>query len=490
MEAKYYSIVVIALLLYCITGLFVTKIFAQNLMNKDMNTCLVNWSDLVQITSDSANSFTLNQSVVSYDSMVFCIWKSGIADTSLYALSYDNGEHWTAPFRMYLPTVSHYRVVSYGTHIYIVFNHGGFPDPEMVYFSHSSNFGLSWDSTRILFPKRMLCFAHKDNMLFINFIDSTGTSRTAVSLNYGRTWNVKGPAPSFYDMIATSYGLCGVYTEVVNSAQEIVYRRSGNFGTSWENPETLSTIDNITGQLPSIAADSNNNIYVDWMDGKYGGTWGGTLLFRKGMNNGTIWLPEKRLTVEPICVFSDIAVYKNTIQIVWDSYEYPDSEYCYFSLSNDLGESWCMPQKFSTSMPVDGGGHPDITVGNYSHIVWWRNYSNPEIFYRRAEVGQTGIINNIEVNPSITVFPAFPNPFNSTINITFKINERKTISVKIYDVLGRVTKELANDEYFSGYFSVYWDGTDNSNTTVASGIYFVQVSSDNRRYYQSIILTH
>jgi hypothetical protein len=68
--------------------------------------------------------------------------------------------------------------------------------------------------------------------------------------------------------------------------------------------------------------------------------------------------------------------------------------------------------------------------------------------------------------------PSYPNPFNPATTINFDLPEPSTVSLVLYDVLGRVVAELANGQKEAGYHSVGWSATGN-----ASGVYFARFTA-------------
>jgi hypothetical protein len=68
----------------------------------------------------------------------------------------------------------------------------------------------------------------------------------------------------------------------------------------------------------------------------------------------------------------------------------------------------------------------------------------------------------------------YPNPFNPTTTIKYGLPEESQISLKIYDLLGREVTTLVEDKKMPGNYSITFDGCH-----LSSGIYFVQLKSDN-----------
>lgn len=73
----------------------------------------------------------------------------------------------------------------------------------------------------------------------------------------------------------------------------------------------------------------------------------------------------------------------------------------------------------------------------------------------------------------------YPNPFNATTIINFKIPLSLTNSlteITIYDINGEKVKTLLKETLPSGNYLTRWDGTNNYNSSAASGVYFYHVS--------------
>ncbi|TSA37096.1 MAG: hypothetical protein D4R64_06170 [Porphyromonadaceae bacterium] len=65
----------------------------------------------------------------------------------------------------------------------------------------------------------------------------------------------------------------------------------------------------------------------------------------------------------------------------------------------------------------------------------------------------------------------FPNPFNRTTGISFKITEESPVILDIYDFSGRRVMELLNRTLLPGDFTFYWNARDKSNHDVNPGTY-------------------
>ena len=71
----------------------------------------------------------------------------------------------------------------------------------------------------------------------------------------------------------------------------------------------------------------------------------------------------------------------------------------------------------------------------------------------------------------------FPNPFNPTTTIRFEIQRGAFTDISVYNILGEKVATLASQMLAPGYYTVQWNGTNNSGNSVASGVYFVRMNA-------------
>ncbi len=69
----------------------------------------------------------------------------------------------------------------------------------------------------------------------------------------------------------------------------------------------------------------------------------------------------------------------------------------------------------------------------------------------------------------------YPNPFNPSTTIHFNVGKRAKVSVVLFDVTGKEVTTLVNDSKEAGSYSVRWNGTSGSGTSVATGTYFCRM---------------
>ena len=78
---------------------------------------------------------------------------------------------------------------------------------------------------------------------------------------------------------------------------------------------------------------------------------------------------------------------------------------------------------------------------------------------------------------------AYPNPFNNSTNIDFNIPNDANVTVQIYNLLGKEVATLIDSRMDAGYHHLIWDAN-----SIASGIYFIHMNSNNFTQTEKIIL--
>lgn len=73
----------------------------------------------------------------------------------------------------------------------------------------------------------------------------------------------------------------------------------------------------------------------------------------------------------------------------------------------------------------------------------------------------------------------YPNPFNPSTTIEFSIPEshQGAVTLRIYNMLGQLVRELENAELTPGVYRKIWDGTDEQGMRSASGIYIYRMQA-------------
>ena len=88
------------------------------------------------------------------------------------------------------------------------------------------------------------------------------------------------------------------------------------------------------------------------------------------------------------------------------------------------------------------------------------------------------------------LFQNYPNPFNSFTKIDYQIigKSYQDVELTIYNLLGQKVKTLRRERQNGGYYTVLWDGTNESGDLVSSGIYVYQLKTDDFKMEKKLLL--
>ncbi|MCK5035633.1 MAG: T9SS type A sorting domain-containing protein [Candidatus Sabulitectum sp.] len=85
----------------------------------------------------------------------------------------------------------------------------------------------------------------------------------------------------------------------------------------------------------------------------------------------------------------------------------------------------------------------------------------------------TGIEEAHGVNPMLALETAGPNPFSSSLTITYSIPEQSRVELAVFDLTGRLVEELVNDQRSGGTHSVVWSPT----VETPNGYYLIRLDA-------------
>ena len=123
------------------------------------------------------------------------------------------------------------------------------------------------------------------------------------------------------------------------------------------------------------------------------------------------------------------------------------------------------------------GGVSDVTV----------TFAGPTTVEAVALVNEAQIMSTtakiVPVPVEYSLTQNYPNPFNPTTTIAYALPEAAKVKVSVYNTLGQVVAELANEQMQAGYHTVSWDAG-----SVASGVYFYRIEANDFTATKRMIL--
>ena len=126
------------------------------------------------------------------------------------------------------------------------------------------------------------------------------------------------------------------------------------------------------------------------------------------------------------------------------------------------GTTWTF-QESGTSATFYGVSFSDRNTGT---VVGW-------VILRTTNGGVTFVNHtSSEIPESFSLYQNYPNPFNPVTIITFRLQSKAFVSLKVFDTLGREISNLLSKELPSGPYSQQWNATG-----FPSGVYFYRLQA-------------
>jgi photosystem II stability/assembly factor-like uncharacterized protein len=83
-----------------------------------------------------------------------------------------------------------------------------------------------------------------------------------------------------------------------------------------------------------------------------------------------------------------------------------------------------------------------------------------------------GILPNARVPDRFSLSQNYPNPFNPNTTIKFQLPKQAFVSIKVYDLLGKLVSTLVNENKDAGYYDIKFDAS-----KLASGLYIYKIEA-------------
>ena len=111
----------------------------------------------------------------------------------------------------------------------------------------------------------------------------------------------------------------------------------------------------------------------------------------------------------------------------------------------------------------------------YIMLYATKTYSGVNLSVNSVPTSLKELLNTQNIPKKYNLSQNYPNPFNPSTTISFGLPEQSTVSLQIFDVLGKVVGELLQNEYLpAGTYNYSFNAKN-----LASGIYFYRLHTNN-----------
>ena len=128
--------------------------------------------------------------------------------------------------------------------------------------------------------------------------------------------------------------------------------------------------------------------------------------------------------------------------------------------------------------------HRLLSKGSSLYWIYMKalSYTTISIVYRKLDIIPT--VNEKSLSPDIKIAP---NPFNEQFELTCNNILSKHISIRIFDVYGRMVYKTSIDNIQNGQLDFRWESANNKGNLLLPGIYVLQILDGTKVYCAKII---
>ncbi|MFQ6613828.1 MAG: T9SS type A sorting domain-containing protein [Fidelibacterota bacterium] len=269
----------------------------------------------------------------------------------------------------------------------------------------------------------------------------------------------------------------------------MIYAPSSNVIETFDSTTSVFTGDLLISQDPGFSSQTLHTLHPYGSGQEYIATLGVPIIIQTGMN----------------LTYRDIAI----VEPGEPGAEYPDySMWDYVTVEGSTdGINWTLlidpydaraNGAWLQSYNAGGGANESMLV---THTIALNDFfAEDQLVYIRFRLYADGYVTgwgwaiddvtigsgalntsaNATLPTELTLYPAYPNPFNGTTVISFQVSATGPIDVQIIDLLGREIRTLARHKPVNGGETIFlrWNGKNNAGQTAASGPYWVRLSTD------------
>jgi hypothetical protein len=162
----------------------------------------------------------------------------------------------------------------------------------------------------------------------------------------------------------------------------------------------------------------------------------------------------------------------NVIIISTQNRSFPNGQGALASISIASEQSYEMSYALLSNVMITNGNADSLGV-----VVHNLDWSNKSLIAKNDEP------------QSCTLGQNFPNPFNPSTKIVYRLQKASQVRLSIYDITGREVNRLVDRFQSSGEYTFVWNSNDSNGQKLASGMYFARLKVDNISVSRKMVMT-
>ena len=107
------------------------------------------------------------------------------------------------------------------------------------------------------------------------------------------------------------------------------------------------------------------------------------------------------------------------------------------------------------------------------NVGYWTDYSNTvSVLIESLDLDEDS-----KVLSDYKIHQNYPNPFNPVTTLSYELAKGGPVNIVIYDMNGRIVKNLLNKYQNAGLNSIKWDATSDQGKQVSAGMYIYSIET-------------
>ena len=154
------------------------------------------------------------------------------------------------------------------------------------------------------------------------------------------------------------------------------------------------------------------------------------------------------------------------------------------------------PQHFDISLALPPQPFPTAwDPDEYAIVAWVQGITaggaSTEI-HQTTEITPAPDVTGIDPrNPTVAYLgKSWPNPFTQDASIPFAIDRSGHVDLAIYDVSGRLVRQIVSGERSTGTYTEHWDGRDLNGVRAGNGVYYYRLRTGGVDITRRMVLVH
>ena len=241
------------------------------------------------------------------------------------------------------------------------------------------------------------------------------------------------------------YLLCSVETYSGDPA-DVMFTRSEDGGLTWSSPIRVNK-DNSSNNYQwfgTMSVAPNGRIDVVWLDtrGASFGSYNSALYYSYSIDGGYTWSEDEQLSDE----FDPKIGYPN---------------------QDKMGDYFHM-----------------ISTEDHAHLAWANTLNGEEdVYYGRITPWFVGIDKKFGEKGNQLSLLNYPNPTNGVTTIRYQLPEKNNTKLFVFDVYGKLVRELVNQEQDAGMHNIQFDASN-----LPEGVYYCKLTSGNKMSSSKLVV--